>query len=199
MAFAAMANGVEDDAEAELWQSRTQDLLRSMGEYVRSGGRVSSRPATTTPAPAAAAAAATGAAAAAVQLHSFPMGQSRSAPQSRASAAGVAGEGGPKGEGGDGSPPDNLWVAEHVGLPLCEAMVAYRGVSEPRQPVHRLRLRSFRPSTPSKRNSRVLRPASCRRTSCGGPSGLSPPCLCLALHAASFVCDVLEKTTAIMT
>lgn len=29
----------------------------------------------------------------------------------------------------DASPPDNLWVAEHVGLSLCEAMVAYRGVS----------------------------------------------------------------------
>lgn len=124
MAFAAMANGVEDDAEAELWQTRTRDFLRSMEEYVRSGGQTSSRPATPPPPPAAAAATT------AVQLHSFPVGQSRSAAQSGAfSAAGGADEGPRSGEGG-GPPPDNLWVAEHVGLPLCEAMVAYRGVSK---------------------------------------------------------------------
>ena len=38
MAFAAMANGVEDDAESDLWRSRAEGLLLSMGEYVSSGG-----------------------------------------------------------------------------------------------------------------------------------------------------------------
>ncbi|CAM9616099.1 unnamed protein product, partial [Laminaria digitata] len=38
MAFAAMANGVEDDAESDLWRSRAEALLRSMREYVARGG-----------------------------------------------------------------------------------------------------------------------------------------------------------------
>ena len=42
MAFAAMANGVEDDAEADLWRSRAEALLVFMRKYVSSGG---SRPA----------------------------------------------------------------------------------------------------------------------------------------------------------
>eukprot|EP00752_Nemacystus_decipiens_P009858 g8795.t1 len=117
MAFTAMANGVEDDAEAELWQSRTRALLRSMEEYVRSGGQVTSRAPTPTPAPPRTAAA--------VQLHSFPVGQARSAAQGGA-PSGADEAGGGSGVGG-APPPDNLWVAEHVGLPLCKAMVAYRG------------------------------------------------------------------------
>lgn len=52
-----------------------------------------------------------------------------------ASTAGTGDETGRGGEAGAGAgargavPPDNLWVAEHVGLSLCEAMVAYREVS----------------------------------------------------------------------
>lgn len=128
MAFAAMANGVDDDEEAELWRSRTQDLLRSMREYVRSGG------VTTSQQTVAAAAETTAARAqapplpppAVVQLHSFPNGPNRG---SVFSSAGGFEDEGPDGEAKGPSPPDNLWVAEHIGVALCEAMVAYRGVS----------------------------------------------------------------------
>lgn len=44
-------------------------------------------------------------------------------------AVGRAEDGGVVNEIGAG-PPDNLWVAKHVGLPLCEGMLAYRMVSE---------------------------------------------------------------------
>ncbi|CAM9645825.1 unnamed protein product [Pylaiella littoralis] len=126
MAFAAMANGVDDDEEAELWRSRTQDLLRSMREYVRSGG------VTTSQQTVAAAAETTAARAqapplpppAVVQLHSFPNGPNRG---SIFSSAGGFEDEGPDGEAKGSSPPDNLWVAEHIGVALCEAMVAYRG------------------------------------------------------------------------
>ncbi|CAN0041415.1 unnamed protein product [Ectocarpus sp. 4 AP-2014] len=120
MAFAAMANGVEDDAEAEYWKSRTRELLESMGEYVKSGGEAPAAarrrpppspaggsepiPASTTATPTAAA----------VELHAFPVTRNR-------------GVGGDADEGCVEGPPDNLWVAEHVGLPLCRAMAAYRG------------------------------------------------------------------------
>lgn len=53
-----------------------------------------------------------------VELHSFPLGRASAHEGDTAAAAGAA-----------AAVPDNLWVAEHVGLPLCEAMQAYRGVS----------------------------------------------------------------------
>lgn len=208
MAFAAMANGVEDDAESDLWRSRAETLLLSMREYVSSGG---SRPppppppppahsdtdaddhcSSTPPPPSLSTQQAQASQqqlqepepvttlrknletsdgggsgggnscgvapsrspspplqmpppAKVVQLHSFP---ARSPPAMAPAmggrgglAAGIGGKGGgggggagegavaaEGGGGGAGPPPDNLWVAEHVGLPLCEAMVAYRGV-----------------------------------------------------------------------
>eukprot|EP00903_Cladosiphon_okamuranus_P020596 g18906.t1 len=123
MAFAAMANGVEDDAEAELWLSKTKDFLQSMAEYVRTSGQASSRPVAPPPENAAM----TGVVAGPVQLHSFPIGQNRPIVHCGTSAAAESRDEGSSGEGGGSPPPDNLWVAEHVGLPLCEAMVAYRG------------------------------------------------------------------------
>lgn len=118
-----MANGVEDDAEAEYWNSRTRDLLESMGEYVKSRGET---PAAARRRPPPATAGGSGATptftaatppAAAVELHAFPVSRNR-------------GAGGDANEGGGEGPPDNLWVAEHVGLPLCRALAAYRGVSD---------------------------------------------------------------------
>ncbi|CAM9228679.1 unnamed protein product [Scytosiphon promiscuus] len=138
MAYVAMAKGVEDKTEADFWLARTRELVGSMEEYVRRGGRPLSprRPpgdgaeAATGEAEAGAsaaelqssplaggpmAAAATPGARSVVNLHSFPVGRRRSAPGGNGADVGAV-----------PPPPDNLWVAEHVGLALCSAIVAYR-------------------------------------------------------------------------
>lgn len=130
MAFTAMANGVDDSAEAYLWQARAEALVESMKDYVRSGGL---RPtpeglggetpdAAQQPTPPGI-----------VQLHSFSAGRNRGAVDAvgrRDTEELTVGNGGPGGAGA--GPPDNLWVAEQVGVSLCEGMVAYRKVCESR-------------------------------------------------------------------
>lgn len=54
-----------------------------------------------------------------IPLHSFSAERGRKGKPDGASAAGVDRRG----------PPDNLWVAENVGIALCEAMSAYRKAS----------------------------------------------------------------------
>ena len=137
MSFAAMANGVQDPAEAELWSARTEVLLQSMREYVRNGGlRPSAAPlddqmpempeevVSDSSASDESLTLAHSGPSGAVSLHSFPIGRDRSggaeagAPKAAVKGLSAVGRG----------PPDNLWVAEHVGIPLCESMVAYRKV-----------------------------------------------------------------------
>lgn len=155
MALSAMANGVEDDAQAALWQSRTEAMLQSMKEYVRNRGVATSDNASsvsppppptsnkTTEEDGAAGVADAGAIPVpspgmsgadtplnVVKLHSTA--RHFISREGFVANEAVSGEGGGRGEGGRkgvrSPPPDNLWVAEHVGLPLCEAMVAYREV-----------------------------------------------------------------------
>lgn len=126
MSFAAMANGVQDQSESDLWSARVEVLLQSMRDYVHSGGLRH-----TTIQSEEQAFEAKGLeleegllppsspiSGAVVPLHSFSIERDRKG-EPDASAVGVVGRG----------PPDNLWVAEHVGIPLCEAMSAYRKAS----------------------------------------------------------------------
>lgn len=125
MSFAAMANGVQDQSESDLWSARVEVLLQSMRDYVRSGGlRHTTMLSEETKGlhlkdgvlP-------TGSPISVervvVPLHSFSVERGRKS-EPDVSAAGVVGRGGP---------PDNLWVAENVGIVLCEAMSAYRKAS----------------------------------------------------------------------
>lgn len=135
MAFAAMANGVDDDAEAALWQSRADDLLLSMRDYIiRSGGRLPRRQNDTTAPESSQDDATVPAPDEAVPLHSFPVGRGAAGIAMGASTGSVEDVG--SGDGAALPPPDNLWVAEHVGLSLCEAMISYRQVSSRITEVH---------------------------------------------------------------
>lgn len=138
MAFSVMANGASDAQESDFWKSKAEGILASMREYVRTkaGSVTNTRPEDTNekgdddsiqlagddvhdsaqdssqgtdsqPPPERCIIPPE-----VVELHSFPVG--------RNPASGLTSREGL---------PDNLWVAEHVGLPLCEAMTAYRGVS----------------------------------------------------------------------
>lgn len=148
MAFAAMAHGVEDDAEAQMWQNRAKELLVSMKAYVENGGDrlkalalmstlpedgISAKLDADSPSSASSSGPVKTADPGAgshgspsvkipiglVELHSFASPRRRSLSSAKTS------------DGGDGTvaPPDNLWTAQHVGLSLCEAMLAYRAVS----------------------------------------------------------------------
>lgn len=126
MAFSAMMEfsedgadglGAEGDVERDTWVERAEGIVSSMRDYVDgqaswngSGdagwGEKEPNPRSHTPP-------------GFVELHSFSPGRrlgSRGAKDSRA------------GDLLEDGPPDNLWVAENLGLPLCEAMLAYKKV-----------------------------------------------------------------------
>lgn len=145
MAFVAMM-AIEEDGvasngggigqqAANAWRERAEGMIDSMRDYVKgraggaggggdgggSGGGSSARERY----------ARDGTPSRVVELHSFPPGRGQEGSESLArisSGGGVEGRGG-EGPAAGGS-PDNLWVAEHLGLPLCEAILAYKEVRE---------------------------------------------------------------------
>lgn len=146
MAFAAMAFGAVDPTERLFWRDKAESMMKSMREYVRTrAGTLQDRadgdgdnnsgslapldddrdkprplfegrelPPET------------------LELHSFPIQRYKNRRPAPPTLEWGGGESRGEGAGGEGGVPDNLWVAEHLGLPLCEALYSYRGVSSGR-------------------------------------------------------------------
>ncbi|CAM9527195.1 unnamed protein product, partial [Phaeothamnion confervicola] len=116
-----------------VWRARAEDLLASMRAYVERRGVPSVPPSSSQSLLPDAAAAAAAAAEAAVTIAN---NAAASPADNLKLPSGVLpftshapGRGGASGLTGDydgRAPPDNVWVTEHIGLPLCEAFLAFR-------------------------------------------------------------------------